>query len=65
MAGSVDSTLAKLGLPIEIPDIRHVCPQCKKLIVKGVFGPGTRLQFRCRNCKGEDGKALLFPVVSL
>jgi hypothetical protein len=65
MPESCDNTLEKMGLPIDIPDIRHVCPQCKKLIVKGVFGPGTRLQFRCRNCKGKDGKALLFPVVCL
>ena len=120
MAGSVDSTLAKLGLPIDIPDMPILCPQCKNIAGKGVPGPGTRLQFRCRRtkcklwfwiddtmqvhigrdasipsdrikcprcrnvvtngtlgpgtrlqfrcrekCKGEDGKALLFPVVSL
>ena len=120
MAGSVDSTLAKLGLPIEIPDVPILCPRCRNIVGKGVLGSGGSLQFRCRRakcrlwfsindamevkigkdddipsrrikcprcrntvtngalgsgarlqfrclekCKGEDGKALLFPVVSL
>ena len=66
MVNIADSSLRKLGLPIDIPDIRIVCPVCKQLVAKGVLGPGTRLQLRCRKkCKGADGKALLFPVVSL
>jgi hypothetical protein len=66
MTTIADSSLRKLGLPIDIPNIPIVCPRCKKLVAKGVLGPGTMIQLRCRKgCKGADGKALLFPVVSL
>jgi hypothetical protein len=67
MPAVIDSSLRELGLPIDIPDVEILCPRCRKLVAKGVLGIGGRMQLRCRNrgCKGENGKALLFPIVSL
>ena len=67
MPAVIDSTLRELGIPIDIPDISILCPRCKKLVAKGELGSGGRMQLRCRNrrCKGADGKAFLFPIVSL
>lgn len=64
-ADKIDSSLRESGVPVDIDLTNGVhCPYCKRWVLKGVLGSGTRIQCMCKHgCKGRDGRPLKFPVV--